>query len=362
MLDSNSKPELQAQIRSIMRDFFSPLKADEGLLRFVFLTGITKFSQLSIFSELNNIKNYSLDDEFGAVCGFTQEEILNNFPEGISRLAKANDLTTEQAIAKMKEQYDGYRFTPHCPNIYNPYSVLNALHDRKFSNYWFATGTPTFLLELLIKNDIEMPQLEGIVATEDQFDSPTDNIGNPIPVLYQSGYLTIKDYDQGIYTLGYPNEEVRMGLNRSMLNYIAPQYGLKRTAFAFQFRAAMRKDDIDTAMEELQSFLAGFPYDIHHNREDYFQAILFTIFLTLGFTIDAEVKTARGRIDLLISTKTSIFVMELKINQSAEKALEQIDAKDYTLSYKHDGRRIFKVGINFSTEKRTVDAWKFVEA
>ena len=362
MLDSNSNPELQAQIRSIMRDFFSPLKADEGLLRFVFLTGITKFSQLSIFSELNNIKNYSLDDEFGAICGFTQEEILNNFHEGINEIAKANDLTIEQAVDKMKEQYDGYRFTPHCPNIYNPYSVLNALHDRKFSNYWFATGTPTFLLELLIKNNIEMPQLEGIVATEDQFDSPTDNIGNPIPVLYQSGYLTIKDYDQGIYTLGYPNEEVRMGLNRSMLNYIAPQYGLKTTAFAFRFRAAMRKDDIDTAMEELQSFLAGFPYDIHHNREDYFQAILFTIFLTLGFTIDAEVKTARGRIDLLISTKTSIFVMELKIDQSPEKALEQIDAKDYTLPYKHDGRRVFKVGINFSTEKRTVDEWKYEEA
>ena len=190
--------------------------------------------------------------------------------------------------------------------------MLNALHDKKFSNYWFATGTPTFLLELLIKNDIEMPQLEGIVATEDQFDSPTDNIGNPIPVLYQSGYLTIKDYDEGIYTLGYPNEEVRMGLNRSMLNYIAPQYGLKTTAFAAQFRAAMRKDDIDTAMKVLQSFLATFPYDIHHNREDYFQAILFTIFITLGFTIHAEVKTARGRIDLLISTKTTIFVMELK--------------------------------------------------
>ena len=335
---------------------------DEGLLRFVFLTGITKFSQLSIFSELNNIKNYSLDDEYGAICGFTQEEILSTFHEGIHEMAKANGLTIEQTVAKMKEQYDGYRFTPHCPNIYNPYSVLNALHDKKFSNYWFATGTPTFLLELLIKNDIEMPQLEGIVATEDQFDSPTDNIGNPIPVLYQSGYLTIKDYDEGIYTLGYPNEEVRMGLNRSMLNYIAPQYGLKTTAFAAQFRAAMRKDDIDTAMKVLQSFLAAFPYDIHHNREDYFQAILFTIFITLGFTIHAEVKTARGRIDLLISTKTTIFVMELKIDQSAAKALEQIDAKDYTLPYKHDGRRIFKVGINFSTEKRTVDEWRYEEA
>ena len=362
MLDSNAKPEQQEQIRSIMRDFFSPLKANEGLLRFVFLTGITKFSQLSIFSELNNIKNYSLDDEFGAICGFTQEEILSTFHEGIHEMAKTNDLTTEQTVAKMKEQYDGYRFTPHCPNIYNPYSVLNALHDKKFSNYWFATGTPTFLLELLIKNDIEMPQLEGIVATEDQFDSPTDNIGNPIPVLYQSGYLTIKDYDEGIYTLGYPNEEVRMGLNRSMLNYIAPQYGLKTTAFAAQFRAAMRKDDINTAMKVLQSFLAAFPYDIHHNREDYFQAILFTIFITLGFTIHAEVKTARGRIDLLISTKTTIFVMELKIDQSAEKALEQIDAKDYILPYKHDGRRIFKVGVNFSTEKRTVDEWRYEEA
>ena len=362
MLDSNNNPELQEKIRDIMRDFFSPLKAQEANLRFVFLTGITKFSQLSIFSELNNIKNYSLDDEFGAICGFTQEEILSTFHEGIHEMAKANGLTIEQTVAKMKEQYDGYRFTPHCPNIYNPYSVLNALHDKKFSNYWFATGTPTFLLELLIKNDIEMPQLEGIVATEDQFDSPTDNIGNPIPVLYQSGYLTIKDYDEGIYTLGYPNEEVRMGLNRSMLNYIAPQYGLKTTAFAAQFRAAMRKDDIDTAMKVLQSFLAAFPYDIHHNREDYFQAILFTIFITLGFTIHAEVKTARGRIDLLISTKTTIFVMELKIDQSAAKALEQIDAKDYTLPYKHDGRRIFKVGINFSTEKRTVDEWRYEEA
>ena len=362
MLDSNNKPELQAQIRDIMRDFFSPLKAQEGNLRFVFLTGITKLSQLSIFSELNNIKNYSLDDEFGAICGFTKEEILNTFHEGLNELAKVNGLSFDEAVDKMQEQYDGYHFTPHCPNIYNPYSVLNALYDKKFSNYWFATGTPTFLLELLTENNIDMPQLEGIDATEDQFDTPTDNISNPIPVLYQSGYLTIKDYDEGIYTLGYPNEEVRMGLNRSMLNYIAPRYGLRSTAFAVQFRAAMRKDDIDTAMEALQSFLAGFPYDIHHNREDYFQAILYTIFITLGFTIHAEVKTARGRVDLLVSTKNSIFVMELKLNQSAEKALEQIDATDYSLPFKHDGRRIFKVGINFSTEKRTVDEWKYKEA
>ena len=359
MLDSNSKPELQEQIRDIMRDFFSPLKAEEGSLRFVFLTGITKFSQLSIFSELNNIKNISMLDEFSTICGFTEEEILNNFQEGIEDLAKANDMTFDEAVAKLKEKYDGYHFSEHCPNIYNPYSVLNALFDRRFDNYWFATGTPTFLLELLTKNGMEMPDLEDVVATRDQFDTPTENIGDPIPVLYQSGYLTIKDYSNGFYTLAYPNEEVRVGLNTSMLRYIAPRYGRQSTNFALRFRTAIVNDDVDTAMEALQVFLAGFPYDIHHNRESYFQAIIYTVFVTLNFTIHAEARTANGRIDLLVSTSKSIFVMELKLNQSSDVALAQIDSKDYALPYKHDGRKIVKVGINFSTEKRTIVEWKY---
>lgn len=361
MLDSNSKPELQEQIRDIMRDFFSPLKAEEGNLRFVFLTGITKFSQLSIFSELNNIKNISMLDEFSAICGFTQDEILNNFKEGIDELAVANDMTFDEAVAKLKEKYDGYHFSEHSPNIYNPYSVLNALFDRRFDNYWFATGTPTFLLELLTKNDMEMPDLEDVVATRDQFDTPTDNIGDPIPVLYQSGYLTIKDYANGFYTLAYPNEEVRVGLNTSMLRYIAPRYGRQSTNFALRFRTAIVNNDIDTAMQALQVFLAGFPYVIHHNRESYFQAIVYTVFITLNFTIHAEARTANGRIDLLVSTSKSIFVMELKLNQSPDIALAQIDSKDYALPYKHDGRKIFKVGINFSTEKKTVVEWKYEE-
>ena len=362
MLDSNAKPELQEQIRSIMRDFFSPLKANEGLLRFVFLTGITKFSQLSIFSELNNIKNYSLDDRYATICGFTEQELLDNFHEGITDLAAANGMTFDEAVEKLKEQYDGYHFTAHCPGLYNPYSILNALFDSRFDNYWFATGTPTFLLELLQKNNILIPQLEGIMATPQRFDAPTEKITDPVPVLYQSGYITIKKSQNGMYLLGFPNEEVRQGFSESMLNFIAPYYAGPRDNFAWEFGQAMRADNIDAAMEALKVYLAGFPYDIHHNSEAFFQAILYTIFNMLNFTIRAEARTARGRVDLLVSTKTTIFVMELKIDQSAAKALEQIDAKDYTLPYKHDGRRVFKVGINFSTEKRTVDEWRYEEA
>lgn len=215
MLDSNSKPELQAQIRDIMRDFFSPLKAKEGMLRFVFLTGITKFSQLSIFSELNNIKNFSLDDTYATICGFTEQELVSTFHEGITELAAANNMTYDEAVEKLKEQYDGYHFTAHCPGLYNPYSILNALFDKRFDGYWFATGTPTFLMELLQKKNIFIPQLEGITATPQRFDAPTESISDPIPVLYQSGYITIKAAQSGMYLLGFPNV-CRLSRHRSI--------------------------------------------------------------------------------------------------------------------------------------------------
>ena len=213
MLDSNNKPELQEKIRDIMRDFFSPLKAQEANLRFVFLTGITKFSQLSIFSELNNIKNYSLDDEFATICGITQDEMLANFHEGIEELAKANDLTFDEAVAKLKEQYDGYHFSENCPNIYNPYSLLNALYNKKFDKYWFSTDTPTSLSEIFLKENYSISKLENIISSSQHFDVPLEQICDPIPALYQSGYLTIKDYQYGMYKLGIPNEEVRQELS-----------------------------------------------------------------------------------------------------------------------------------------------------
>ena len=358
MLDSMADADLQKTIRNILRDFFSPLKASGGNLRFVFLTGISKFSQLSIFSELNNINNLSMKDEYGAVCGFTKQEVLDNFHDGIQLMAEANGMTFDEAVDKLKERYDGYHFSPGCPDIYNPYSLLNALNDKSFESYWFESGTPTFLLELMQKKNMLMPDLEDIIATRDQFDAPTEQASDPVPVLYQSGYITIKHYQYGVFTLAFPNEEVREGFNTFTLNYIAPDYGRQRTAFGFRFGQALRAGDVDTAMEALKVFLAGFPYDIHHNREDYFQAILYTVFVTINFTIRAEVKTAKGRIDLLVQTKNYIYVMELKLDHSATEALAQIDSKDYALPYKNDGRKILKVGVSFSSKERNVVDWE----
>ncbi len=361
MLDSMSDEDLQKKIRNTLRDFFSPLKANEGNLRFVFLTGISKFSQLSIFSELNNINNLSMKDEFAAICGFTKQEVLENFHDGIEKMADANDMTFDEAVEKIKQRYDGYRFSPHGENIYNPYSLLNALNDKSFESYWFESGTPTFLLELMQNKNMLVPDLEDIIATRDQFDAPTERASDPVPVLYQSGYITIKHYDYGVYTLAFPNEEVRQGFNTFTLNYIAPDYGRQRTAFGFRFGQALRAGDVDTAMKALKVFLAGFPYDVHHNREDYFQAILYTVFVTINFTIRSEVKTATGRIDLLVQTKDYIYVMELKLDKSVDEALAQIDSKDYALPYKNDGRKVFKIGVNFSSKERNVTDWKVVE-
>ena len=361
MLDSISEPELQGHIRNVMRDFFSPLKANEGDLRFVFLTGITKFSQLSIFSELNNIVNVSMEDDFDAICGMTKQEVLDNFHDGIQQLADANGMTFDEAVEALRVKYDGYRFSPHGTKIYNPYSLLNAMRSRELNSYWFSTGTPTFLLELLQEKNILIPQLESIVAPARRFDAPTEQASDPIPVLYQSGYITIKDYRNGMYVLGFPNEEVREGFCSSMLSYISPDYRDESDSFAWNFGEAMRADDIDTAMDALRVFLAGFPYDIHHNREDYYQAILYTIFETLNFTIRAEVRATKGRMDLLVQTRTSVFVMELKLDHSADEALKQIESKEYAFPYKCDGRKVFKVGISFSTKERNVTEWKVAE-
>lgn len=361
MLDSISNEDLQRKIRDVMRSFFSPLKANEGLERFIFLTGITKFSQLSIFSELNNIKNLSLLDEFSAICGITKQEVLDNFDEGITELANANGITFDEAVERLRQKYDGYHFSAHGSGIYNPYSLLNVFMDKDFQNYWFATGTPTFLLELLKKDNILVTQLEGIIASVKRFDQPTEQISDPVPVLYQSGYITIKESLRGMYLLGFPNDEVREGFSASLMQYIAPNYQGESDNFAWRFQNAMYSDDIDTAMDALQVFLSGFPYDIHLNREKDFQAILYTVFETLNFTIRAEARTAIGRVDILVQTPTTIFVMELKIDKTADEALKQIDDKHYALPWKHDGRKVFKVGINFSTKERTVTEWKWIE-
>lgn len=361
MHDSMSDKVLQEKIRNIMRDFFSPLKEQEKNLRFVLITGISKFSQLSIFSELNNIKNISMKDEYSDICGITKEQLLTDFKDGIETMAAHNSLTFNETVEKLKEHYDGYHFTPNSPDIFNPYSIINALDDREFNSYWFTSGTPTFLIELLQKNGIDMLQLDNLWARDNRFDVPTDSITDPIPVLYQSGYLTIKEYNSKLrmYRLGFPNEEVRQGFSESLYRYYAPTMMGELDTVVYKYREkVLLEDDIEAFLPYLQTFYDKFPYTIINNNERHYQAVMFTIFSMLGADVKVEEPTPDGRIDMVLKTDTAIYVFELKYNKSADVAIQQIKQKDYAKIYVGDGRKIVKVGINFSEDRRSLENWK----
>ena len=361
MHDSINDQALQDNIRNILRDFFSPLKEQEKNLRFVLITGISKFSQLSIFSELNNLKNLSMKDEYGDICGITQQQLVTDFKEGIEAMAEHNGMTVEETIQGLKDHYDGYHFTPNCTDIFNPYSIINALDDKDFNSYWFTSGTPTFLIELLQKNNMDMLQLDNLWARESRFDVPTDRITDPIPVLYQSGYLTIKEYNRQLrmYRLGFPNEEVRQGFSESLYRYYAPSMMGELDAVVYKYREKVElEDNIEAFLPYLQTFYDKFPYTIINNNERHYQAVMFTIFSMLGTNVKVEEATTDGRIDMVLKTEKTIYIFELKYNKSAEKAMKQIEDKDYAKIFADDGRKIVKVGLNFSEDRRSLESWK----
>lgn len=360
MHDSMKDKELQCQIRNIMRNFISPLKGEEKYLRFVFLTGISKFSQLSIFSELNNITNISMQDKYSAICGVSENELLSLFKDDIRDLAENNDMTYDEALAELKHHYDGYHFSGNGEDIYNPYSLFCTLDSNDFGDYWFSTGTPTFLIELLQEKHLDMLALDDIIATADRFDTPTENITDPVPVLYQSGYLTIKGYNRKskIFKLGFPNSEVKQGFSNSLFRYYAPDnMGDKDALYAAYYNCLVEHDDMDTFISHLQTFYKKFPYTLVNNNERHYQAVLYTCLLMVGADVRAEVPTADGRIDMVVYTKTSIYILELKYEQSADVAMEQINKKDYAAAFAGDGRKIYKVGINFSADRRNIESW-----
>ena len=363
MHDSMKDEDLQDEIRNIMRGFFSPLKSEEDNLQFVFMTGISKFSQLSIFSELNNITNISMDDEYSNICGISKEELLENFHDDIEDLAKARKLTFEEAVAQLKFHYDGYHFSGDGADMFNPYSLLNTFRTNKFNSYWFSTGTPTFLIELLKEKGIDMLQLEDIWTSADRFDTPTKKITDPIPVLYQSGYLTIKDYIEtaDTYKLAFPNEEVKKGFSNSLFRYYAPDGMDDRDAISKAWIdnfILSTEDNMEAFLPHLQTFYKKFPYTLINNNERHYQAVLYTILLILGCDVTPEVPTSDGRIDMVLKTKRSIYVLELKYKKDAETAMEQIDRKDYAAAFTDDKRKKYKVGINFSEDRRSIDDWK----
>ena len=363
LLDSNHNAELQKELRDICRDFFSPLKKNGQYLRFLLLTGISKFSQLSIFSELNNLQNISMRDEYSALCGITEHELLTQLKPDIERMAEANNETYEEACVHLKKQYDGYHFSENSEDIYNPFSLFNAFNAKKYKNYWFSTGTPTFLLELLREADFNVRELEGLEATDEQFDAPTEQIESPIPVLYQSGYLTIKGYDPEfrIYTLGYPNQEVRKGFVEALLPSYVHKPGEKSTFYVVSFIRDLRKGDIESCLERTRSFFASIPYDLENKTEKHYQTIFYLLFRLMGQYVDAEVKSAVGRADVVVRLADAVYVFEFKYDGSPDDALAQIDSKGYAIPFNADGRKVYKIGVNFDSATRTIGEWKVVE-
>ena len=362
LLDVVHEEETLPVLRNVMRNFYSPLKASDPYLKFVFLTGITKFSQLSIFSELNNLSNISMLPEFAAVCGITKEEMLRKMQEYIDDLAGSMQMTHDEVVLALTRLYDGYHFTSPSPDIFNPFSLLQAFNTRRLDSYWFASGTPTYLIEMLRKFDVLPSEIGNIEALSSEFDAPTEGMESITPLLYQSGYVTIKGYEHEaqLYTLDIPNSEVRIGLMKSLLPLYAPTKSGRGMTLAAKMSLSLKDDDIDGALRQLQEYLLTVPYCNDANTEAHYQQMLYIILSLLGqfTTIDVEVHTATGRVDMVMQTRKALYLFELKLNKSAEAAMRQIDLKDYASKFTLCGLPIVKVGINFDTERRTISDWK----
>ena len=361
MLDVAHDKETLDVLRNLMRNFFSPLKMCEPMLRFVFLTGITKFSQVSIFSELNNIKNISLDDDYAGVCGITKEELLTQMSEDIDVLAEAQGMTREETIAKLKENYDGYHFSPASPDVFNPYSLLNCFDDKNFGAYWFSSGTPTYLINMLRKFKVLPAKIGRSLARSSAFDAPTENLKTITPLLYQSGYITIKGYDKmsQLFTLDLPNKEIKVGLFESLLPYyLEGMYAEEGDVAIAQMSVLIRQGDMDGSLRLLQEFLGTVPYCNNTNYEGHYQQVLFIIFTLLThFVVDVEVHTPNGRVDVVMETEDTLYLIELKLNKSAQAAMQQINLKQYDQRFARCGKPIVKVGVNFDAKKGNIEDW-----
>ena len=351
-------------LRQVMRNFYSPLKDCEPYLRFVFLTGITKFSQMSIFSELNNISNISMDDEYAGICGITYDELVTEMSADVDALGKQLGKTREETLAKLREYYDGYHFADKSPDVFNPFSLLNAMSKGKLDYYWFASGTPTYLIEMLQKFHVMPSEIGGGEADKSEFDAPTERMTTIMPLLYQSGYITIKGYDPEteLYLLDIPNKEIRVGLYRCLLPHYIGMNTVKGTTTIAKMSALIRHGNIDGALEMLQAYLSTIPYCDNTDYEGHYQQMMYVIFSILDNYVDVEVRTSLGRVDMVLRTATHLYLFELKLGKSADTAMRQIDLKEYPKRFALSGLPVVKVGINFDVEKHTLADWKVEEA
>ena len=370
LVDEYDKPLLQAlgddalldDYRKTLKAFYGVLKSSDRYLRFVFLTGVTKFAQVSVFSDLNQLNDISMKPQYATICGITRQELEDTFIPELNRLAETNELTYEETLNKMTALYDGYHFCEFAEGVFNPFSVLNVFDGYKFSNYWFQTGTPTFLVELLKKSEYDLRTLiDGVEASASSFMEYRVDANNPIPLIYQSGYLTIKGYDKrfGNYLLKFPNDEVRYGFMDFLVPYYTSVVDDERGFYLGKFVRELESGDVDAFLTRLQAFFADFPYELNEKTERHYQVVFYLVFKLMGQFTGAEVRSARGRADAVVKTPKYIYVFELKLNGTAEQALQQIDEKGYLIPYQVDGRELVKVGVEFSAEKRNIDRWLY---
>ncbi len=359
LLQAIGNDELQEVFRSTLKAFYSVLKTQDRYIKFGFLTGVTKFGKVSVFSDLNNLQDISMDGRYFDICGISEKEISTYFGDSIRDLADANNLTYDETCAKLKEQYDGYHFEYGTEGIYNPFSLLNTFNQNKFRDYWFETGTPSFLVELLKHTNYDLNRLQEEVVTDDILDSIDSMYSNPIPVIYQSGYLTIKDYDPrfATYRLGFPNQEVEQGFIKYLLPYYTPVTA-ERTAFYINnFIMDVEQGRPEDFMERLQTMFADSSYELVGDMEKYFQNALYLVFMMMGFYTEVERRTSKGRMDAVVRTADYVYILELKLDGSAEEALRQIEEKGYARPFAMDRRRIFKIGVNFSSSTRGIESY-----
>lgn len=360
LLDVVHEEQNLAALRRATQNFYSPIKSLDPYLEFVFLMGITKFAQLSIFSELNNLFNISMYDKYSAICGISSEELHTQMLPDVERLAEHLHLSVDETFERLKRKYDGYHFSKNSEDVYNPFSLIKALASDDISDYWFDSGTPTYIIKLLQKYNVGLRDLTGQDAGVSDFDVSPENMTTALPLLYQSGYLTIKHYDPMIdlYTLGYPNEEVRTGMVRSLAaNYLTPAEGTN-SSFVIKFVKAVIADDMEQALTLMRAYLAGVSYRLSNKTERDVQTIFYLVFSLIGSFIKVEEESAHGRADVVITLPSVVYVMELKFDGSADAALRQIDEKGYLIPYTADGKRLVKVGVNYSSEERTITEWR----
>ena len=359
LLSTIDRKPLHDAYRDTLKGFFGVLKSQDAYIRFAFLTGVSRFSHVSIFSDLNNLKDISMDARYVDICGISEPELHACFEEPIHELATANGMTYEDACAKLRAYYDGYHFRENTAGIYNPYSLLNTFDSLSFNDYWFRTGTPTFLVKLLQQNDYRLEDLKGLYVDESALQGMDDEHMDPIPVLFQSGYLTLSGYDAELgYRLDFPNEEVERGFFNFLMPYYTSLIKSNVRSFLNRLTASLRQGHPNECLETLQAMLSGKSYMIAGgDKEVHFQNTLYLIFTMLGYNVQVEQATSQGRMDVTIRTRDYIYVIELKLDKSAEEALRQIREMQYARAFQSDPRRVFLVGVNFSSETRTVESW-----